>query len=86
MLRLCTYPKRTLFRLRPYGKILKELGYTMNLRGVEMSAAVVYDALIQSINNVYDDVINGSGFINPIKHQPEYQLFNNPFKVIDGPW
>jgi len=65
---------------------LKDLDYTMNLRGQDTSAAAVYDALIQSINKVYDDVINGPGFIDQSTHAEEYHLFNNPFGVIDGPW
>jgi len=75
-----------LYSTRPYGKILKEKGYKMNLRGEETTAAAVYDALIHSINNVYADVINGSGFIDPSTHPVEYQLFNNPFGAVDGPW
>ena len=46
----------------PYGKVLKELGFSMTLRGVETTAAQVYDALLASIENVYNDVVFGSGF------------------------
>lgn len=58
----------------------------MRLRGVKTSATSVYDALIESINNVYDDVINGTGFIDYDKHPEEHRLYSNPFRVTDGPW
>ena len=49
------------------------------------TAAEVYDGLIASINNVYSDVVLGNGFINKANHHKEHSLFDNPFKVIDGP-
>ena len=73
--------------IRPYGKKLKELGFEMMLRGEVVSAATLYDSLIQSINNVYNDVINGiDGKIDEISHPEEYRLFNNQFRTVDGPW
>jgi hypothetical protein len=56
----------------------------MTLRGIEVTAAQVYDALITSIENVYNDVILG-GTIDQVKHPEEYKLFHNPFRVVDGP-
>ena len=59
----------------------------MTLNGQVRSAAVVYDTLIQSISNVYDDVVNGfDGEIDSDIHPTEYELFNNPNRVVDGPW
>lgn len=49
------------------------------------SAAEVYDKLISSINNVYEDVVLGSGHIDQSKHPEEHHLYNNPFNVVDGP-
>ena len=70
----------------PYGKVLKDLGYSMTLRGQTTTAAHLYDSLIASINVVYDDVVNWKGRINRRSHPTEHHLFDNPFKVIDGPW
>lgn len=57
----------------------------MNLRGVSTSAADVYDSLVESINNVYDDVMK-VGKIKKRKHPMEYDLFHNEPGVVDGPW
>ena len=58
----------------------------MQLRGENVTAATLHDALLQSINAVYDDVINGDGLIDPDQHPTEFELFDNPFRVVDGPW
>ena len=50
-----------------------------------MKASDAYAALITSISNVYDDVINGNGQIDETKHPEEYHLFHNPKSVVDGP-
>lgn len=75
--------------IRPYGKVLKEKGFKMNLRGEETTAAQVYDDLIQAINNVYFDVVAhpsiNDGKIDPETHRMEYNLFRNHFHSIDGP-
>ena len=68
-----------------YGPALKEKGYKMMLRGEEKTAAELYDNLIASINTVYEDVVHGNGEINMKEHPVEYELYDNPFKVIDGP-
>lgn len=70
----------------PYGAALAELGYEMQLRGQLVSAAELHYALVNSINNVYDDVVHGAGFIDADKHPEDFELYDNPFKVIDGPW
>ena len=57
----------------------------MNLRGVHTSAAEVYNNLVESINNVYDDVMR-NGKIDQNLHQSEYELFHNDPAVVDGPW
>ena len=44
-----------------------------------------YSDVITTINNVYQDVIYGNGFINEKSHPVEHHVFNNPFKVVDGP-
>lgn len=50
------------------------------------SAKQVYDDLITSINNVYNDVVVDKGSIDQGEHPKEYSLYHNPFGVIDGPW
>jgi hypothetical protein len=76
-------------QLRAYGKALKDAGYTMQLRGVETSASELYDKLINSINKVYYDVVTNAaatgGMIDPVNSPEEYYLFDNPFRVVDGP-
>ena len=59
----------------------------MKLRGQDgVQASSLYEQLINAINNVYDDVVNGnSGYINQNDHPMEYELFHNPFNVVDGP-
>jgi hypothetical protein len=57
----------------------------MTLRNQLVSACDVYDNLITSINNVYNDVMS-QGEIDKQAHPSEYELYNNPFGVIDGPW
>ena len=57
----------------------------MNLRGVRTSAVDVYDDLIKSINNVYNDVTK-FGRIRKNKHRMEYDLFHNAPGAVDGPW
>jgi len=79
--------------LRPYGKILKNLRpkYKVDLydptsgRVETKRAGDIYDKLIASIENVYNDVVLGNGHIDPISHPEEHHLFDNPFKVVDGP-
>lgn len=70
--------------IRPYGKMLKDAGFSMNLRGVPTSAADVYDRLINSINNVYNDIMQ-VGKIKKNQHPTEYNLFHNEPGVVDGP-
>jgi len=65
----------------PYGKWLKDrYPYrTITLRGKEYTSVELYDALMDSINKVYDNVIYGNG-------DGVEELYMNPFKVVDGPW
>ena len=71
--------------IRPYGQLLKDIGFSMKLRGEETSAADVHDALVESINNVFDDVVK-FGQIKKQKHPMEYELYHNEHQVVDGPW
>jgi hypothetical protein len=71
--------------IRPYVKILADLDYKMPIRGVLTSASVIYEELMESIRNVYDDVIEGGGYISKEKHPLEHSLFDNPMRVVDGP-
>lgn len=71
-------------QIRPYGKKLAELGYGMDIKGEWTSAEELYANLVTSIDNVWDDVIT-HGFIDQANHPDEYNLFNNEFKVVDGP-
>ena len=57
----------------------------MKLRGKETSAAEVYDKLVASINNVFEDVMQ-FGRIREEIHKEEYDLFHNSRRVVDGPW
>ena len=57
----------------------------MKLRGIETSAKKVYDELVESINNVYNDVVK-YGTINRKKHDTEHDLFHNEHGVVEGPW
>ena len=66
------------------------MGYSATLKGKTVTAAEAYDSLIDSINNVYSDVVinnnnNAGGIINKDLHPIEYELFNNDFHVVDGP-
>ena len=71
-------------QIRPFLKYLKELqpSNSMLLGGAVKTVEEVYDALVSSIASVYKDV-KEYGFIQ--EDNPNYFLFNNPHKVIDGP-
>jgi hypothetical protein len=71
--------------IRPYVKVLADLDYKMPIRGEITSASVIYEELMESIRNVYDDVINGGGYISKENHPVEHALFDNPLRVVDGP-
>ena len=58
----------------------------MELKGRKKTASELYDALITSIDNVCNDVLQGNGTIDPVAHPAEFELFDNPLRVIDGPW
>jgi hypothetical protein len=66
---------------------LKEIGFEMTLRGQRTTASDLYDSLLDSINVVFEDVVHGGeGQIDPVAHPVEYALYDNRFKVVDGPW
>lgn len=75
--------------IRPYAKKLAEMGYTMDIAGVKTNAADLYEDLMDSINKVYEDVVirrrETGGFIDPATSPNEHYLFDNPFRVVDGP-
>ena len=73
-----------LLQCRRYGKILKDMDFSVKLRGVQTSAAAVYDALVNSINTVYDDVVQHGSIRS--RNTVEYELFHNPKSLVDGPW
>lgn len=59
----------------------------MTLRGQRTTASDLYDSLLDSINVVFEDVVHGGeGQIDPVAHPVEYALYDNRFKVVDGPW
>ena len=66
-------------------KFLKEENYHMKLRNKRVRASVLYDRILSETRNVYDDVM-ANGIISQITHPEEYRLYNNPHRVIDGPW
>jgi hypothetical protein len=70
--------------IRPYLKKLTESNYSMHLRGVTTDASTLYNNLLTSIKNVFDDV-SKFGAINPSTHPDEHRLFDNPKRVVDGP-
>ncbi|KAL9182847.1 hypothetical protein ACHAXT_004126 [Thalassiosira profunda] len=71
--------------IRPYVKFLAAENYEMTFQGgVVKTAADLYASLLETINNVYDDVMAG-GKIDPAAHPEEHRLFDNPKSVIDGP-
>ena len=72
--------------IRPYGKYLKYIDYSVKDENgtVWKTAEHAYDALITSINKVYDDVSN-YGFIQKDKNPQEFHLFDNPHRAVDGP-
>jgi hypothetical protein len=73
-------------KIRPYLKQLKATNgdYSMTLGGTTKSVTDVYNTLVGHIANVYKDVMQ-HGMINAAAHPDEYQLYNNPHQVIDGP-
>ncbi len=73
-------------KIRPYLKRLLETkpDYSMTLGGSVKSVTDVYETLVGHIANVYKDVIQ-YGIIDQATHPAEYQLYNNPNQVIDGP-
>ena len=73
--------------IRPYGKYLKFMNYAVKDENgtVWKTAEQAYDALMTSINNVYEDVIYGQGVIDKVAHPREHHLFDNPLRVVDGP-
>ncbi len=73
-------------KIRPYLKRLLESNptYSMTLGGATKSVSDVYNTLVGHIANVYKDVMN-TGFIDAVAHPDEYQLYDNPHQVIDGP-
>ena len=71
---------------RAYGEKLRDMGYSMMLRGKMTTARELYDNLVTALNNVYSDVVYRNGFIDPERHPMEHKLFDNPLRVIDGPW
>ena len=57
----------------------------VSLRGVHTSATTIYDRLVESINNVYNDVM-ANGSIDKETHKSEHELFHIDPGVVDGPW
>ena len=73
--------------IRPYGKYLKFINYVVkdDNNNVWKTAEQAYDALVMSINNVYEDVVYGQGSIDKVAHPQEHHLFDNPHRSVDGP-
>ena len=63
----------------PYVKVLKYAAqpYSMQPRSVQTSSAMVYESLVQSITNVYRDVMQ-TGFIDASAHHKEHTFFRDP--------
>lgn len=58
----------------------------MKLRGEMTKARDAYKNLIAAVNNVYNDVVHTpEKRINKETHPDEYDLFDNQFRVVDGP-
>ena len=73
-------------QIRPYIKALKDNNpdFSMTLGGSTKTVGDVYDTLLSHIANVFRDVMR-DGRINSVEHPVEYQLYNNPHQVVDGP-
>ena len=73
-------------QIRPYLKQLKATnpGYSRTLGGSVKSVEAVYDNLVGHIANVYRDVME-DGFIDEATHPDEYNLYDNPMRVVDRP-
>ena len=73
--------------IAPYVNWLVDTGSTttLNVQGIDLTVVEIQDALRESINNVYHDVISeGLGFIDETEHPNEYALYHNKHGVIDG--
>lgn len=58
---------------------------TLQVQGTTLTATDIRDALRDSINNVYEDVItDGIGYIDETEHPDEYALYHNKYGIIDG--
>lgn len=74
-----------MINIRAYIQYLQNKNYSMALGNQIVTANNLYRRILQSIMNVYDDVM-ATGFINQTIHPGEYDLFNNPFRVTEGTW
>lgn len=58
---------------------------SLQVQGSTLTPAQIQTALRDSINNVFEDVIEDQlGFIDPVEHPAEYALYHNRFGVVDG--
>ena len=73
--------------ITPYVNWLADTGSatTLTVLGTTLTAAQIRDALRNSVNNAYQDIItDGLGFIDPTAHPDEYALYHNKHGIIDG--
>jgi hypothetical protein len=61
-----------------------DIDLTLDLPTGSLSIQAIRGGLVEAINNVYEDVITNGGFINATEHAADFNLFNNPFRVVDG--
>ena len=58
---------------------------TLKVQGSDLSPTEIRDALRDSVNNAYEDIIiDGLGFVDEMEHPDEYALYHNKHAVIDG--
>jgi hypothetical protein len=71
--------------IRKYLDMLITNGYTgpINIAGVNKTTNAVKNDLKTAMNNTFSDIIS-NGIIDKATHLPEWQLFHNDAKVIDG--
>ena len=73
--------------IAPYINLLVENGSptTLRVQGNELTAMDIQNALRDSVNNAYEDIIvDGLGVIDEMEHPDEYALYHNKHGLIDG--
>ena len=73
--------------IAPYINWLVDTGSptTLTVQGTQLTATEIRDALRDSVNNAYEDIIvDDLGIVDEIEHPDEYALYHNEHGLIDG--